>query len=273
MLLVCYPPYTQPPPTPPRGLGFFTALRGHQCSPVKDKMKPKRSHWRVLLLCLIWESESHCHSTSECPLSLILPFVFSSVRYLFFSTFFIPTILFHSHVSLSVSQVVHICEWKRSSIPLVGFACVCIHTKLLWYFEAFHGLFSNLCGVLDYQNLLSWERGKQSQPMRMEGETRAEGEFCDFHYPQFISLDQMRPYEYIWAQLSTVHPDRLLLTVHSHRKQARRTLHPTGIEEVLSLCTQLVVSAINQHSPGITGAVLCVAVWPDVWPHCDCSLG
>lgn len=40
-----------------------------------------------------------------------------------------------------------------------------------------------------------------------------------------------------------------------------------------SLCTQLVVSAINRHLQAITGVVLWAAVWPDGWPRCDCSLG
>lgn len=155
---------------------------------------------------------------------------------------------------------------------------MCLHvfyTKLLWYFEAFHGLFYNLCGALAYQNLLIWKRGTEIQPIHMDG-TRDQGRrkgsvISTLHNPYLKTR---------WGHTSTSEPScqqpiQTLppLTAPSHWKQAKGTLHPTGIGGFLSLYTQLVVSAINQHSQGITGAIFSAAVWPDVWPRCDCSLG
>lgn len=54
--------------------------------------------------------------------------------------------------------------------------CLLFCFFLLWYSEAFHGLFSNLRGALACWNLLSWERGIQSQPLHVKGETKGRKE-------------------------------------------------------------------------------------------------
>ncbi len=146
-------------------------------------MKPKLSQpTGVCCYCVL--SESHCNSTSECP--LFSPFVFSTVEY-FFSFLFLAAIYFsvifffpfsppfsfpQIHIFtpmwlLSLPRGSHL--WGKKQQHSFGRFCMCLcfHTKLLWYFEAFQGLFSNFCGAF-YQT--------QSQPMHMEGETRAKRE-------------------------------------------------------------------------------------------------
>lgn len=66
-------------------------------------------------------------------------------------------------------------------------------------------------------------------------------------------------------------PSRLLPAALS--VAPRRTLNPLRMEEVISLGTQLVVSAINHHSLGITGSVSWTVVRLDMWPRFKCSLG
>lgn len=176
------------------------------------RIKLKLSELTGMRCCCIL-SLSQCHSTSSCPLFFSFAFICATFYFIFFWVIFSLSFLFtfSCPCSLSVFQVAHICDWKSSNIPLVGFACVCVFfffppTRLLWYLEAFHGLFSNLGGALAYWNLWSWERGTQSQPMHVKGETRAERKAQWFPQAKPISQDQMRPYEHIWAQLSTAHP-------------------------------------------------------------------
>lgn len=179
-------------------------------------MKPKPSQpTGVCCYCVL--SESHCNSTSRVSsffplcvfsrrvflfnsfLGINLLFCHSFVFFSNFSTFSYPANPhFHSHVASQPPKGVHICAGKSSNIPLVGFCmCLCFRTKLLWYSEAFHGLFSNFCGALAYQNLSSWERGTQSQPMHMEAVTRAKRQALWF-------LRSTIPYlETRWGLMST----------------------------------------------------------------------
>jgi len=151
---------------------------------------------RVLPLSLIWESlQLYIRGSSFSPFCVfsweVFLFIVATI-YLFwdsfvcsstFSTFFIShTYTYSFPCGLSASQPVHIRGWKSSNIPLIGFCvsmcvCVCFHTKLLRYFEAFRGLFSNFfSGALAYRSLLSWERGSQSEPMHVYRETKAKKE-------------------------------------------------------------------------------------------------
>ena len=93
-------------------------------------------HWCVLPLCVIWESLPECLSFS----SLCFPEnnLFSSDSFVFisiFSTFFLFPQIHFVHCIFSVS---HLCLKKLQHS---------VGTKLLWYFKAFHGLFSYLCGA------------------------------------------------------------------------------------------------------------------------------
>ena len=204
------------PPFPPRGASASSRPWGDINGASfkirrEDETQAVSAHWRVLPLCVL--SESHCNSTSS-----FFPFVFSPVESLFsflslatmyfsleffsiFSTFFIPQIHFsHSHVATQLPKgFTSVCE-KSSNIPSVGFAfcvCVCVFSyKAALVFWSRSWLV--FCGALAYQNLLSWERGTQSQPMHMEGESGAERKALWFS--QSISRDQMRPHEYIWPQ-------------------------------------------------------------------------
>lgn len=242
-------------------------------------MKPKQSQpTGVCCYCVL--SKSYCNSPSECPLVSPLIFLlfsfhgnnhfhddlFSCVPFHFLHLFISHKSTFSLPCGLSASQGVPTSVWEKSSnISLVGFACVCV---LIW----------SCCGIL--QPLMAcfltlskfWvEKGKHKSQWIL-WRPGQKGKLCDFHDPQSISPDQMRP------STSTSEPscqqhieafpfDRSLI------KQARRTLSLNGIGGVLSLCIQLAVSAINQHSSGITWAVFRAAVWPDIWSHCDYSLG
>lgn len=179
-------------------------------------MKPKLSQpTGVCCYCVL--SKSRCNST--CPL-FFPPFVFYSVEYFFsfhlLATFYFSFVLFsifstsshptnprfHSHVVSCFPKRFTYLQGKSNNIPLVGFECVCVFIQsCCGILKPFHGLFSNFCGALAAQNLLSWERGTQSPPMHMEGASRVKRKAVLF--PQSISRDQMRPY--IWAQLSTAH--------------------------------------------------------------------
>lgn len=273
------------PPFPPRGASASSRPWGDINGASfkirwEDETQAVSAHWRVLPLCVL--SESHCNSTSS-----FFPFVFSPVESLFsflflatiyfslvffsvFSTFFIPQIHFsHSHVASRLPKgFTSVCE-KSSNIPLVGFACVCVFIQ-------------SCCGILKpFVACFLWSFGLSLSIELRKGNTKpanAHGRRVRGREESSVisTIHISRPDEASRVHLSPAVNSRSSpppLTVPSHRKQAKGTLHPTGGGGFLSLCTHLVVSAINQHSPGITGAVFWAAVWPDVWPRCDCSLG
>lgn len=240
----------------------------------------------MLPLCLIWESlQLHIHNVLLLsPLCFLLEsgifignnlfFCDSCAFFSIFFTFFITTNpLFHSHVaSRHPKRFTSVCG-KNSNIPSVGFACVCVcfHTKLLGHLEAFRGLFSNFCEALAYQGLLSLERGTQSQPMHMEGETGAKRKALWF--PQTTRWGLTCTSEPSCQQPIESSPSDCSFSQKTSEGNLASYWNKRGGQGGVLLCTQLVVSAINHHSAGITGAVFWASVWPDVWPRCDYSLG
>lgn len=161
-------------------------------------------------------------------------------------------------------QGVRICAEIGSYILLVGFVpiCLCFHTKLLWYLEAFMA-----CCLKSVE--LRWGSTKPAITYGGRDQGRNESSLIStIHNPYlkprwgFTSTSESTCQQPIMASPSDC----------SLSKQARGTLRPTGIGGFLSLCTQLVVSAINRHLPAITEVVLWAAVLPDVWPRCDYSL-
>lgn len=207
-------------------------------------MKPKLSQpTGVCCYCVL--SESHCSATPVSSLffSFFFPlcvfacgiyiyiFLFSWQQSIFLSFFFFWLIfchLFHYHKStfsiscgLSASQGVHIFAGNVAT-----FLGQVLHVSVF-------SLKKSCCGILNpfmacFKSC--WvEKGehKDSQCTWQERPGQ-KGKLCDFHNPQSISQDQMRPYEPSCQQPIEV--------------------SPTGIGGFLSLRTQLVVSAINQHS-------------------------
>lgn len=147
--------------------------------------------------------------------------IFLWVFFFHLSPFSLPQIhVFNLMWPLSLPGSSHLCG-KCINIPWAGFACVCVFIK------------KSCCGILNpfmacFKSC--WvEKGehKDSQCTWQERPGQ-KGKLCDFHNPQSISQDQMRPYEPSCQQPIEV--------------------SPTGIGGFLSLRTQLVVSAINQHS-------------------------
>lgn len=135
MLFVFYPPF------PPRSLTFSLLWGYINGAPFKirweDETQAVSAHWRVLLLCLIWESlqlhvlffffPSLCVSVehfSSWQQSVFL--WFSCVLFHFLHLLTSLKSSFSLPCGLSTSQGVHMWAWKSSSIPLVGFACVCV---------------------------------------------------------------------------------------------------------------------------------------------------
>lgn len=118
---------------------------------------------------------------------------------------------------------------SSSSVPLVAFLMrLCFDTALLWLF--FSPLIAHIptsaeLWLIIFCVCVCWERETQSQ-----GILWRKGELHDYHVPQFISLDQMRPKSMnIWAQLSTAHrglsrSDRPLLN------QARGSVCPSAAD-------------------------------------------
>lgn len=105
---------------------------------------------------------------------LLAIFYFSFIFFSIFSAFTHPTNpRFHSHVVSRFPKRFTYLRGKSNNIPLVGFECVCVFIQsCCGILKPFHGLFSNFCGALAAQNLLSSERGTQSPPMHMEGGSR-----------------------------------------------------------------------------------------------------
>lgn len=65
---------------------------------------------------------------------------------------------------------------------------LCFDTELLWYFSAFNCLLSNVCGALAH-HFFVLRKGKHKAKEFFGGK----GELCDYHVPQSVSRDQMRP--------------------------------------------------------------------------------
>lgn len=242
------------------------------------RIKLKLSELTGMRCCCIL-SLSQCHSTSSCRLFFSFAFICATFYFIFFWVIFFLAFLFtfSCPCGLLVFQVAHICDWKSSNIPLVGFACVCVFFFSLQDCCGIWRLFMacfltsvelwpiEICGV-------EKEEHKASQCMWKE-RLGQKGKLSDFH--------KQNPYlKTRWGLTSTSEPScqqpiqaSPWRTAPFYRKQAKGSMRPNGIGGCLSLHTQLVVSAINQYSLGITGAVFCAAVWPIVWPHYDCSLG
>lgn len=51
------------------------------------------------------------------------------------------------------------------------------------------------------------------------------------------------------------------------------TMNPNELKTFFPSYTKVMVSAINQLSSAIAGAVFQASVWPPIWPRCDYSLG
>lgn len=163
-------------------------------------MKPKLSQpTGVCCYCVL--SESHCNSTSGCPLFsplcvfscgifLFISFLGSNlffcdsfVFFSIFSTFSLPQIhVFTPMWPLSLPRGSHL--WGKKQQHSFGrlFMCLCFHTKLLWYFEAFQGLFSNFYGAF-YQNLSKSEKGEHKASQCTWKDQGKKGKLCDFHNP------------------------------------------------------------------------------------------
>lgn len=147
--------------------------------------------------------------------------------------------------------------------------CVCFPIKLLWYFEALHGLFSTLCGALAYQNLLSWERGIWSQPIHMEGETgavRKSAVISTLHKPYLetrwglTSTFESSCQQTIQASLSSLP----LLTENKHREPCILLQQERSFHYAPSLWFQQLISS-RRASPGPVSGCLCglavIALW------------
>lgn len=209
MLLVFYSPSHGRPL-------LFCRLQGHSGSQFKirqeDKTQAFWAHRHALLLYLIFE---------PVPLYVIMSSFFllcfhlcNILFHFLLGYFFLLAFLFtfSCPCGLSVFQVAHICNWKSSNIPLVGFACVCVFCFFfslqdccgIW--RLFMACFLTsmelwpieICGV-------EKEEHKASQCMWKE-RLGQKGKLSDFHKQNPYLKTQMRPYEHIWAQLSTAHP-------------------------------------------------------------------